>query len=263
MSNEDISLSIVLNCEQTKSSETKQVRFNSLPITPLEIKKKIEEDFSIPSCIQTLSYQSMILKDSDELQHTHFRSGDTFSVNYPIEAECQMAQDAIKWLKKLLELFESIEEADEEKNLIIESANLHEIEDLILEGDKDNITSNLSSDLFTPWEKKMKQVNHYYFQQKGGLEVLMKVYGLLVDKDWVSLGLDEQFSHYLEYRCVMAVSNYVQTFPLRRQVIQLGGLDMCMKTLLRRKMGRVGNDEIDPDSFVVNAFLSALTALCR
>ena len=101
-------LNVLLNCEQTKSSRTKQVHFQSLPTTLLEIKKKTEEDFSIPSCFQTLHYQSMILKDSDQLQHT--RSGDTFTVDYPIEADCKMTQTVIKWLKELLIKLNSIEE---------------------------------------------------------------------------------------------------------------------------------------------------------
>ena len=52
------------------------------------------------TCVQTIHYQSicMILKDSDQLQHTHFRSGDTFNVDYPIEAECEVVQSVIKWL---------------------------------------------------------------------------------------------------------------------------------------------------------------------
>ena len=111
------------------------LHFQSLPTTPLEIKKKIEEDFSIPSCVQTLHYQSMILKDSDQLQHTHFRSGDTFTVDYPIEAECEMVQNVYKWLKELCDLLESIEEhtlsPDEEKNL-------KKIENLIIEGEEDD-----------------------------------------------------------------------------------------------------------------------------
>ena len=270
MSDEDISLSIILNCEQTKSSITKQVHFKSLPTAPLEIKKKIEEDFSIPSCVQTLHYQSMILKDSDQLQHTHFRTGDTFTVDYPIEGECEMVQNVIKWLKELLGSLKSIEEQvksthSEEKDLSMFVRLPHKIEELILEGDKEGITKALPLTLFTPWEQKMKQVNHYYFQQEGGLEVLMKVYGLLVDNERLNLaiGIDEQCHLYMEYHCVWAISNYVQTFPLRRQVTKLGGLEMCMKTLLRKKMGRNGNDEINPESFVMNAIWSALSSLCR
>ena len=140
--------------------------------------------------------------------------------------------------------------------------HLHKIEELILEGDKEGITRALSLTLFTPWEEKTKQVNHYYFQQEGGLDVLMKVYGLLVDNGWL-IGIDEQYRLYMEYHCAWAVSNYVQTFPLRRQVTKLGGLEMVMKTLLRKKMGRNGNDEINPESFAMNAIWSALSSLCR
>jgi hypothetical protein len=259
MSHEDISLNIVLNCEETNSSETKQVHFQSLPTTPLEIKKKIEEDFSIPSCVQTLHYQSMILKDSDQLQHTHFRSGDTFTVDYPFEGECEMVQNIIKWLKELHELLMGFYQQDI-------STFIRKIRQLLLEGDQEGITKALSLTLFTPWEEKVKQVNHYYFQQKGGLEALMKVYGLLVDNEQLRLAIDiidEQYCLYMEYHCAWAISNYVQTFALRRQVTKLGGLEMCMKTLLRKKLGRNGNDEINPESFVRNAILSALSSICR
>ena len=108
LQDDSVVLNILLSCEVTKLSEIKQVHFQSLPTTLLEIKKKTEEDFSIPSCFQTLHYQSMILKDSDQLQHT--RSGDTFTVDYPIEADCKMTQTVIKWLKELLIKLNSIEE---------------------------------------------------------------------------------------------------------------------------------------------------------
>ena len=223
-------LNVLLNCEETKSSKTKQVHFKSLPTTPLEIKKKIEEDFSIPSCVQTLHYQSMILKDSDQFQHTHFRSGDTFTVDYPIEAECEVAQNVIKWLKELFALLESMEERPSSPDIS------SRIEHLILDGDRDGITQALSADLFFPWEDKKKQMNNFYFQQEGGLNLLMKLYGVLVSKEWGSLGIGKDFHIYLENKCSHAVCNNVPTFPLRRQIIQLGGLEMCITTLLREQL---------------------------
>ena len=133
---DQVVLNVLMNCEETKSSKTKQVHFKSLPTAPLEIKKKIEEDFSIPSCIQTLHYQSMILKDSDQLQHTHFRSGDTFTVDYPIEADCKIAQNVLKWLNQLYDLLKSIEEcvsfSDEEHDLLL-SSNFQEMRSLMME----------------------------------------------------------------------------------------------------------------------------------
>ena len=251
-------LNVLLNCGETKSSETKQVHFKSLPTTPLAIKKKIEEDFSIPSCVQTLHYQSMILKDSDQLQHTHFRSGDTFTVDYPIEAECEMAQIVIKWLKELYELLKSVEESislpDEKNDCLIST-----IENLILEGEGDNTIRALSVILFHPWEDKRKQMNHFYFQQEGGLDLLMKVYGVLISKEWGDLGIDKDLHIFLEGECILSVHNYAQTFPLRRQIIQLGGLEMCTVTLLRMQLQE---DEYIPNA-ILNTLYYGLCALCR
>ena len=234
-------LNVLLNCQETKLSETKQVYFKSLPTTPLEIKKKIEEDFSIPSCVQTLHYQSMILKDSDQLQHTHFRSGDVFTVDYPIEAECEMAQNVIKWLKEFCESLKPIEENisyhDGENDLLM-SSNFRKLENLIMEGERDDTLDALSHTLFLPWKDKKKLMNKFYFQQKGGLDMLMKVYGVLVSKECGDLGIDKEFYIYLEATCSIAICNYAATFPLCRQIVQLGGLEMCTTMLLRWQLQR-------------------------
>ena len=257
-----IVLNVLLNCEETKSSKTKQIHFKSLPTTPLEIKKKIEEDFSIPSCVQTLHYQSMILKDSDQLQHTHFRSGDTFTVDYPIEAECEMTQNVIRWLKELYELLKSIKEsvssADEKSNL---SVNFQRVEDMIAEGRENRTIAALcgSQSLFFPWEDKKKLMNKFYFQQEGGLNVLIKTYGALVSEEWGELGIDKDFHIYLEQICPIAIANFVQMCAFRRQVVQLGGLEMCTKTLLRRPLLR---DEHVPDT-ELGILYNSLNAICR
>jgi hypothetical protein len=240
-----VELNILLNCEETKSSETKLVRFQSLPTTPLEIKKKLEEDFSIPSCVQTLHYQSMILKDSDQLQHTHFRSGDTFTIDYPIKAECEMVKNVIKWLKELLELLKSIIDSHPYEE--------GELGDLLLKGENDDIVAALCYRLFTPWEDKKKLMNKFFFQYEGGLDVLMKVYRVLVSKEWGDLGIDIDIHIYLERKCALAISNYPQTITLRRQVSQLGCLEMCTATLLRRQLR---GDQYIPDALFNTLFYS-------
>ena len=257
-----IILNILLNCEHTRSSEAKQIHFKSLPTTPLEIKNKIEEDFSIPSCIQTLHYQSMILKDSDQLQLTHIRSGDTFTVDYLIEAECEMTQTVIRWLDELYDLLKSIEESisfPDEQNDLLMSSNSRKIENLILEGEKDSIIGALSVNLFSPQEDKMKLMNQFYFYDKGGPDVLMKVYGILVNKKWGDLGADKRLQIYLEQMCSIAICNYGNSFQLRRQIIQLGGVDMCIATLLRREL----QEGSVLDAHIRKTLRSALFALCR
>ena len=253
-----IVLNVLLNCEETKSSETKQVHFQSLPTTPLEIKKKIEEDFSIPSCVQTLHYQSMILKDSDQLQHTHFRSGDTFTVDYPMKAECEMARNVIKWLKELFELLKCIEEnsssPDEGKDHLV----ITNIQEILIKDDA--IVNAVSCTLFSPWKDKKKLMNKFYFQQEGGLDVLMKVYAVVISKEWGDLGLEERFHIYLEFICSDAILRYAQTIPFQRQIVRLGGLEMCMKALLRRPLLRDNNIT---DTHIYDTLENALYCLCK
>ena len=262
---DQIVLNILLNCEVTKISERKQVHFKSLPTTPLEIKKKIEEDFSIPSCVQTLHYQSMILKDSDQLQHAHFRSGDTFTVGYPIEAECRMVQNVIKWLKELYDVLKSIEECisspNEGKGLdVLMSSNHRKIKNLLLEARNDGTIESLSVTLFCPRREEKKMMNRSYFQQEGGLDLLIRVYGILVSKEWGDLGIVEHYHIYLEKKCCRAVVNYGLSFPFKRQVVQLGGLAMLSTTLLRRPLqGDVGTF----DSSIYRTLGSASTGLSK
>ena len=254
-------LNVLLNCEETKSSETKQVHFKSLPTTPLEIKKKIEEDFSIPSCVQTLHYQSMILKDSDQLQHTHFRTGDTFTVDYPNEAECEVVRNVIKWLKKLYEVLQSIEGNKSFPNEEADDRLMSDkILNLIMEGERNGNIRDLTETLFCPYGKKEKLMNRFYFHQEGGLDMLMKIYGILVIKEWGDLGISKEFHIYLERKCSLATCNYVEATPLCRQVIQLGGLEMCTTTLLRRPLW---GDDGTLDTPTWNTLRFALHILCK
>jgi hypothetical protein len=252
-------LNVLLKCEVSKTSKIKQVHFQSLPTTPLEIKKKIEEDFSIPSCIQTLHYQSMILKDSDQLLHTHFRSGDTFTVDYPIEAECKVVQNVIKWLRQLYDVLKSIGECVSspraEKDL-----NRRKLKNLLLAGENDNIIETLSVTLFSPSREEKKMMNRSYFHQEGGLDVLMKVYGILVSKEWGKLGIDTKYHVYLERKCCRAVVNYGRSFRFKRQVVQLGGFEMYATTLFRRQLQ---GDDGTHDSVIYTTLMCAAYGLSK
>lgn len=260
-------VSVVLSCELTKSSETKQIRFKSPPDSPLAIKQKVEETFSIPACIQTLQYQSMLLKDSDELHHARFRSGDTFTIHYQTNGDCEKVYGVIEWLravlKELQDVVDDIYHNDDDKDPNRSMYLCKRAEDCILSGMQNGAAQDFCLHLFYPWKDKRKYVNKLHFQHEGGLDALMKVYGLLVEEDWGNLGINSEFHLYMECLCCQAVANYTQTFPLRRQVVQLGGLEMCAKTLLRKEMGRNGGCKILPDTLEKSALEIALYAVCK
>ena len=205
----------------------------------------------------------MTLRDSDQLQRTQFRSGDTFTVDYPIEAECEMTTNVVKWLKELHDLLKLVEESisfpDKRDDLLV-SSNARKIENLILEGEKDGIPVALTATLFKPLEDKKKLMNQFYFHNQGGPDVLMKIYGIVTSKKWGDLGADKRLHIYLEQMCSMAICNYGDPFPLRQQIIHLGGVEMCTTSLLRRKMQ---GDSTVLDTQIHKALRSALFALCR
>ena len=258
-------LTVVLKSELIQPPETKQVYFKTPPTTPLVIKKKIEEDLSIPACVQSLQYQSITLKDSDVFQQTQFRHGDTFTVLYPTSGDCDKVQEVIAWLSEVLALIRAIKDYDSKEESSPETSfdTLCDMaEKAILSGMQYGTAQDLCLHLFYPWKEKRTYVNKLHFHHKGGLDVLMKVYGLLVEKSWGGLGINSDFHLYLECLCSQAVANYTQTFALRRQVLKLGGLEMCIKTLLRRQVRRIDLD-INPDSLMKSALEIALYAVCK
>lgn len=251
-------LNVFLNCELTKCSETKQLYFESLPTTPLDIKKKVEETFSIPSCAQTLCYLSVVLKDTEKLQDTHFRSGDTFTVNYETRGDCEKVQNVIQWLGEVCIHLSAL--SNNVKDTLGDSCL--EINELILSGDENGTTKDLYYNLFHSGPSE--NVNRLHFLHEGGLDLLMKVYCLLVNKDWGELGIDAECHHYLEHCCVRSLVNYAASYPLCRQVLRLGGMDMCLKTLLRKKVDRVKDSKVQHDINSVYAIIGfAQNVLCK
>ena len=154
---------------------------------------------------------------------------------------------------------ETISSSNEEDNQLMPSL-VAKIEDLIAEGENFDLIEALSGTLFSPWGEKEKLINCLYFQQEGGIDVLMKVYGILVSKEWGELGIDEEYHMYTEVVCCRAIFNYGHTNALLRQVVQMGGLEMCMKTLLRRQFR---GDECNPDSQEYSGLFYSLSLLCK
>ena len=89
--------------------------------------------------------------------------------------------------------------------------------------------------------------------------MLMKVYGVLVSKEWGALGIDQKVHIFLEQCCCRAIFNYADGVPLRCQVVQLGGLEMFMKTLLRKQLQ--GHESVLENS--ITSMHLALRALCK
>ena len=153
-----------------------------------------------------------------------------------------------QWLKELLALLKPIDESEncsssqDEGSGSLKSSNIQKVIDLILEGDGDGSVEALTRSLFFPYGNKTKLMNKFHFQQEHGLDLLMKLYGILVRKEWSDSGIDTESRViiFLEHICCDAIWGCIETFSLRRQVVKLGGLEMLMTTLLRRRLSEGG-----------------------
>ena len=154
-----------LKCTSRKSTDNKILSLSSFPSSTLELKQAIESRFSIPVCVQSVSYQIAPLSDGDSLLERRIRSGDTLSVSYLCEADCQFIREIIDWLK-------NVTAALRVEHLTVED-----------EANADNIIRTgleahypLSLHSCFRWLNAKCYVNKLYFGAMGGLQAVVELY---------------------------------------------------------------------------------------
>ena len=233
--------------ENSKVAEVQDFTLDSRPATFLDIKKEIEKSFSIPVCVQTLFYQSCKVSDSDNPLSWYVRSGDMFTVHYPAKGDCKRVLKAVDWLNKLTAAVSKLKQGkDRHKEAVSDYKRLTSMEYIEISGD-------LCRNMIVPWSDKTKHVNRFYFDSLGGVELVINLYRLIVEARLDNVTLRN--SLYLENVFCLFVANFAQTLPLVRRVFMLGGLELCMKSLLyspvnselkslSRRTGRIVKDAL-------------------
>ena len=235
---EDITFKLQLNCSARKSSKIQPLRLS--PFSPLrDIKKAIEDEFSIPACVQTLTYQYHTLSDEGNLLDVcrHIRTGDTLTVDYSCEADVKKIKEILEWVQKVMAAMEG--EKDLPYHLQVETnAVIHE-------GARKNYDIVLALEIFD-WLDAKAYVNKIYFKECGGLEEVIALYEIILSKKWGSMS---QTYRYIETFCSHAFANFGETLYFRRVLIEHGGMRMAFQSMLRVEMGISGTaviEELDP-----------------
>ena len=218
---------VELVCEETKSTEVSSLKLQSHPSTFLDIKKAIEESFSVPVCVQTLLHQSCKVADQDDPLSSYIRSGDTFTVHYPAKGDCERVIKAVKWLKQLADAV-SHRLQYHRLGTFHSSLITNDYQTLVFE---DETSRDFCLNLMYPWTDKTKYVNKLHFDSLGGVELALNVYNTFVTARSHEIILFK--SHYMEVVCSLFVANFTHTFPLRRRILEHGGLELSMKTFLK------------------------------
>ena len=247
MAGEEMSFTVKLTCTETDSSEVVELKFRSFPRNVLDVKKHIEKECSIPVCCQSLSYQGTSLGDEAEFNQSHFRSNDVLEVSYVSKADCRELASITGWIRQVAQLYR-------------EAPTGGDLEKLIEHGKQANLNDRLGTDLFD-WLKKRTYMNKLYFHDIGGLDSLMELYSLLLEKNWQSLNHSQK---YLENFCLFCLSNFAEDFPLRRKIVEREGLELCMRSFVQVKVEGESDDDNSEEAADLHAMLwNSLHLICK
>lgn len=212
-----VQLTCHLHCQVDNTTEVRTLLFPSLPTLVMDLKEKVGEEFSIPYCIQTLSYNSEVLPDTTLISMTRMRSGDTVDIHYPARGDCQEVEEVNSWLRSLALAYTDYELSEDE------------IDQIVHDGLRSGLDSALGYNLFE-WLIPRTMVNKIYFEDSGGLSLLFRVYQIIFQREWSDMHIHQR---YLESVCTQAFANFGETAALRRILVQMGVLELCFKAQLR------------------------------
>ena len=261
-SDQNMVFNLELHCTTTGTVHQKQIEFASPPNSVQHVKMKIENDYNIPVCTQTLSFESQVLSDDTNLESIRVRSGDTFCISYYADGNCAEILKVIGWFKMVLVALRN-------ENPSISHGISFELERLLTMGIAEKHMENLAFEYFHPWLDSRVYVNKLHFIHNGGIEVIMGIYSLLFRHPWPNCHLKLK---YMEYCILSVLCNLSETFALRRLITKHNGLQLCMKSLLRKKLEEgqpieeretPGHQIMYQDRILIENIGAALGALCK
>ncbi len=220
-----------LSSTHTKDKESQSISFpeGNPPVTITRIKEEVEENFNIPVCVQSLSYDSCPLNDDASLEATRIRSGDTLYITYPAKGNCKEIELLVTWFEQVGHFLLTEDPTISNKRFSFEFHNL-------LEYERDQkLMHDMSYEYFYPWlnVNQPSSVNKLYFVSCGGLKVVMDVYAALLRHPWNDSLIELT---YVQNGILYILWSIAETFELRRLIVSHNGLQLCIQSLLVEKV---------------------------
>ena len=222
---EQLSLDVELKCSSDGSQTRTTLLFSPPPETVADIKRRIEAELSIPRCVQSAGLpDGQILLDSQRVAGLYLRSGDTLEVTYFAEADVErLSKDINRVLRPTLELLSA--------NSSLKNAKL-----LQKRRDSDALLATCQSSLhgiayesLLPWSRARTEANRRYLIHEGAMDLLLQLYALLLPLPWDWRGHTLQN---LEICCLSVLWNFSETAYARQLVVDKGGFEMMLKSLM-------------------------------
>lgn len=213
----NFSLALALHCTEENARSDGVITFTEYPETVGAVKEHIQAVFKIPVNCQRLSLDTISpLKDDNTLHSHRIRDGDTLHVYYDSSAAVDEILGVVEYMKSVAQFLELAEESSES------FSNDATIEPRVIE--------ELSSDYLMEKNKTRREANKHVFLNSGGLEVLYRIYSVLVSQPMESLPYQLQL---LEYSVLRVLWNGVTgTLSVRSKAFTKETLHMWTDKLL-------------------------------
>ena len=226
---------VELHCSKDNSTTTGSLQFEAIPVTALDVKRAIQSTYSIPTCVQRLSYQSTVLQDGDQLDSS-LRSGDTFHVTYMGRGECRDVEEGVKWMWELIEALESTgEDSKAELDVILRKGRI--------EGHENNLCCHL----FMPWCTDVKYVNKFHFVAEKGLDAVMKLYTLVTSQPREGTKTNYKYRG-IENMCLLSITNFCETHEMQKLALQYGARDRIKSSFLSTRLSTPGSLHVSSET---------------
>lgn len=222
----ETTFNVVLNCSGLKTAETKTLVIKEgMPLRVRDMKSRIEQEFSIPACCQSLVFESVCLEDNLTLGFYRVRDGDTMQVNYVSEGDVAEVLGAVNHMTRSYRFIDSIQ-ADLDRHRVS-----NDMDALINQGVYWEKVNDLPEIYFSPCSSDKAEANRNLFIQCGGLDMLQRLHALLLRQPWSNMPLKMQ---YLEHSILRAYWNITAAFTVRLYVLQYPkALESILKSFLR------------------------------
>ena len=237
---------------------------NLRPSTVADLKKKIRENFSVPECVQDLSFEGQSLSDTTVLKEALMRDGDTIRVSYIWEADCKEILEVVDWFKNVEGILKLM--AEYKSNYL--SGN---ISGSIIHGLNTNLMENLQMKYFYPWLDTRSYVNKLHFATCGGLKVMMSAFNLILRHPWEEINFLLQI---IASNILHVLWNMCETLEIKRLILSHNNcLKLSLLCLMLEKVedvvtkfggfsvASVPNDA--RERMTLEAMIGALGVLCK
>ena len=223
----DSTASLMLRCEfhctSTNSKEEKRLVFPDSPPSIIgDIKAHVQSHFSIPKCLQKLSFNGQVLDDSISVSDHYIRSHDCLSLSYLCEADVdfilEFTQSTLVLLAKhLTGSLPTLSNDMVDDFLHVCSMKLH----------------NLAFQKLSPWHSSRSEANRQLLFQENSLRLILNIYAQILKEPYDDRS---ESTAKLEISILMFVWNFSETRAARMAVFKMGGFDLVLKSLEHSSM---------------------------